>query len=76
MPEGKRCKGKPVSVGGKKWGNLGKGLSPEACRAACLQEDLCAFAVLRASKGVCSAFASCDKFQGKKGFQVWQKVAA
>jgi len=74
-PEGQRCKGKPVRVGGKRWGNLGRSLSSEACRAACLQEDLCAFAVFRTSKGVCSAFASCATFQGK-GFMVWEKVAA
>merc|ERR1712176_388822 len=74
VPEGQRCGGLPISLGGKTWANLGEELSQESCKAACLSEELCSFAVLRRSNGACSAFASCDGFVDSNiFFDNWQK---
>merc|ERR1712085_150506 len=53
IPSGRRCKGKPV--GG--WGSLGKGLTADECKQACLAEDTCSFATYK--KGTCSQFEAC-----------------
>jgi hypothetical protein len=75
VPEGERCGGDPISIRGKTWANLGKDLSLESCKAACLSEELCSFAIFRPSNGACSAFASCDtSFAAKAFFENWQKV--
>merc|ERR1712039_196182 len=73
--EGERCAGNPMSLGGKTWANLGEDLSPESCKAACLSEELCSFAILRLSNGACSAFDSCDTSMASPySFDNWQKV--
>merc|ERR1719330_2333816 len=75
LPEGERCGGYPISLGGKTWANLGRGLSLESCKAACLSEELCSFAIFRPSNGACSAFASCDtSVLATHVVESWQKV--
>lgn len=68
VPEGKRCKGKPV--GG--WGKLGVGVTAEACQQACIALQTCVFAVYK--QGRCSHFRKCAKFKKQAGFSVWKKV--
>merc|ERR1719444_433120 len=61
IPAGQRCKGKPV--GG--WGNLGKGLTADECKQACLAEDSCNFATYK--KGTCSQFKACKGQKSQAG---------
>merc|ERR1719220_1249052 len=44
IPDNTRCAGLPVKLNGKTRAGLGKKLSPEACKEACLAEDMCRFA--------------------------------
>jgi len=67
VPAGKRCKGKPV--GG--WGSLGKGLTADECKQACVAEDSCNFAAYK--QGTCSHFKVCKKHKRQAGFTVWRK---
>merc|ERR1740123_252074 len=76
IPDNTICAGLPIKLGGKTWAGLGKRLSPEACKAACLSEEMCIFAVYRERKGMCAAFASCNTFDERTGFVVWEKVMA
>jgi hypothetical protein len=76
IPDNTRCAGLPIKLNGKTWAGLGKRLSPEACKEACLSEEKCRFAVYRVRKGMCSAFASCNAFDERNGFVVWEKVMA
>jgi len=67
IPAGQRCKGKPV--GG--WGSLGKGLTADECKQACLAEDSCNFATYK--KGTCSQFEACKGQKRQAGVTVWRK---
>lgn len=68
VPEGKRCRGKPV--GG--WGKLGVGVTAEACKQSCIALQTCKFAVFK--QGKCSYFKKCDKYKKQQGFSIWKKV--
>merc|ERR1719330_1174393 len=69
VPEGKRCKGKPV--GG--WEGLGKGLTEAECQQACIAEDGCVFAVYKSAKKSCAYFQECSKYKRQAGFVIWEK---
>lgn len=69
VPEGKRCKGKPV--GG--WSGLGKGLTEAECQLACIAEDACVFAVHRSKGRSCGYFEECSKYKRGEGFVIWEK---
>merc|ERR1712157_261450 len=75
VPEGERCGGLPINLRGKTWANLGEQLSQESCKAACLSEELCSFAIFRPSNGACSAFGSCDTSEPTSYLlENWEKV--
>jgi len=74
VPENWRCSGDPIRIGNKTWGGLGAGISAEACKAACLGEAVCAFAVFRPHGGVCSAFAACSEQRFQLGFNNYEKL--
>lgn len=74
VPVGMRCRGPPPKINGRRWGNLGRGMTPQSCKAACLSAEACSFAVLRERNGACTAFASCSELQSNAGFAVWEKV--
>jgi hypothetical protein len=74
LPEGRRCKGAPLRLNGKKWGNLGKG-SEAQCKQMCINEPACKYLVYLPSKSTCSAFGKCKKTKYQpKGFTNWEKV--
>merc|ERR1711998_123486 len=64
VKKGWRCGGLPIKLQSSRrrqtWANLGKQLSQESCKTACLSEELCSAATFRLSNGACSAFGSCD----------------
>jgi len=49
-----RCNGEPTN-----WGNLGKGTEDD-CKAECLKEPKCKFAVINTDNGSCTGFAQCS----------------
>jgi len=49
-----RCNGEPTN-----WGNLGKGTEDD-CKAECLKEPKCKFAVINTDRGLCTGFAQCS----------------
>jgi hypothetical protein len=75
--EAQRCHGAPLSINGVTWGGLGIGLTKEQCEAACLEADICMFAVWDANpiNLKCSAFPNCDLLQPASGkaFTVFEK---
>lgn len=78
---GHRCKGDPTSVDGRTgWGNLGKrGLTTEQCKAACLIQNECKYAVFRKfnnGKGSCSSFDYCEETTAAPNAVVWVKIKA
>merc|ERR1711920_159507 len=70
VPEGKRCKRRPV--GG--WAGLGKGLTEAECQLACIAEDACVFAVYKSEDGKCSYFLECSEYKDQAGFVIWEKT--
>jgi len=69
LPRGQRCKGGP-SVG---WGDLGEGVSEEECKAACVADPQCKFAVLHTGKQTCSSFSECSETVAKNHVVTWGK---
>jgi len=75
-----RCKCCHSKVGGStSWGNLGKDMSEQQCKDACLSEPTCKFTVYH--KRRCSSFRECtgskvDKYESgeQKPFVVWEKT--
>merc|ERR1712157_440100 len=72
VPEGKRCKRRPV--GG--WAGLGKGLTEAECQLACIAEDACVFAVYKSQGQKCSYFQECNEYKNQAGFVIWEKACA
>lgn len=78
VPAGKRCAGQPstTSSGASDWGNLGDGVSAGECRAACLADASCKFAVYKETTSKCTSFEVCSSFHVQAGFSVWAKREA
>merc|ERR1719330_1183718 len=70
VPEGKRCKGRPVSG----WSGLGKDLTQAECQMACIADDACVFAVYRTEDRKCSYFLECSEYKNQAGFIIWEKT--
>merc|ERR1719409_314439 len=47
---GKRCTGPPDTINGKKWGNLGEGVTAGECKSRCAADEGCTYATFKASK--------------------------
>mmetsp|Transcript_161878 Transcript_161878/g.295503 ORF Transcript_161878/g.295503 Transcript_161878/m.295503 type:complete len:517 (+) Transcript_161878:110-1660(+) len=67
--QNQRCRGRPP--GG--WGNLGRNLNLETCKAKCLSKPSCKFLTHKERRGVCSYFASCSRLRHQNGFTTWAK---
>jgi hypothetical protein len=69
---GERCQGAPIDG----WGDLGRGVTQQACLNACWKSPSCMFAVFRQDDGGwCSSFASCSSYRPVSWpVRVWMKV--
>merc|ERR1712232_1499273 len=70
-----RCRGAPS--GG--YGGLGKQVTLQECKQACLDSVTCKFVVYKKSNGYCSEYTKCRKKGGKfvrkgRALETWQKV--
>lgn len=74
LPETHRCHGSPLTLNGRTWGNLAKGVSEDVCKEKCLETPACKYAVYRASTQACSAFGTCQEYMQQDGFTVWKKI--
>lgn len=70
VPEGKRCKGRPI--GG--WAGLGRGLTEAECQLACIAKDACAYAVYKSKDKTCAYFQQCRKYRKQSGLVIWEKM--
>jgi len=69
-----RCHG-PPKIG---WGNLGKGVSEEECKLACLDKSECEYVVFFVKRGQCTEYSACSTFKRsrKRTCTAWRKDTA